>query len=276
MVDKPKPRQQTQSPRWKAQKASSGKRLMTSASGIHNDDAGIFVTCDKGQEVKCLREMDDILSEYIHSHLEAPPNEAAAETTKGDGDIEEDIEKELESLKSSSTNQKKPYTFVRLEIACVSFIRTQPPLDPVNLVLQICEKAYSGSSRQRSRYVKRLTPVSCIRKTLGNGLEQLCEEVLRPVFGDSTITKKFAIRSNIRNNEQLSRDVVIKTVADAVTRLGSSHSVDLTNYDCLILIEVYRNVCGMSVVGSDFEKLKRFNLSEIYQASAHEGRSTQE
>lgn len=220
--------------------------------------------------------MDDILSEYIHSHLEAQPNEAAVETTNGGGDIEEDIEKELESLKSSSTNQKKPYTFVRLEIACVSFIRTQPPLDPVNLVLQICEQAYSGSSRQRSRYVKRLTPVSCIRKTLGNGLEQLCEEVLRPVFGNSTITKKFAIRPNIRNNEQLSRDVIIKTVADATTRLSSSHSVDLTNYDRLILIEVYRNVCGMSVVGSEFEKLKRFNLSEIYQASAHEGRSTQE
>ena len=34
-----------------------------SASGIHNDEAGIFVTCDKGQESKCLREMDDILSE---------------------------------------------------------------------------------------------------------------------------------------------------------------------------------------------------------------------
>lgn len=59
-----------------------------------------------------------MLGQYIHSHLEDQPNEAAAETTDGGGDIEEDIEKELESLKSSSTSQKKPYTFVRLEIAC--------------------------------------------------------------------------------------------------------------------------------------------------------------
>lgn len=26
-----------------------------------------------------------------------------------------------------------------------------------------------------------------------------------------------------------------------------------------------QNVCGMSVVGSDYEKLKRYNLSEIYE-----------
>jgi hypothetical protein len=31
-----------------------------------------------------------------------------------------------------------------------------------------------------------------------------------------------------------------------------------------------QNVCGMSVVGQEFEKLKRFNLAEIYQASKPE------
>lgn len=48
---------------WKAQKTTTRRSVNVSASGIHNDDAGIFVTCDKGQESKCLREMDDILSE---------------------------------------------------------------------------------------------------------------------------------------------------------------------------------------------------------------------
>jgi tRNA acetyltransferase TAN1 len=75
-------------------------------------------------------------------------------------------------------------------MAAVSFIRTAAPLDPVSLVRRICEDAHAGASRQRSRYVKRMTPVSCVRKTLGNGLEQLCEEVLRPVFADGTVAKK--------------------------------------------------------------------------------------
>jgi tRNA acetyltransferase TAN1 len=72
----------------------------------------------------------------------------------------------------------------------VSFVRTTAPLDPVSVVRQICEEAYSDPSRQRSRYVKRLTPARCMRKTLGNGLEQLCEIVLGPVFGDGDVGKK--------------------------------------------------------------------------------------
>lgn len=51
---------------------------------------------------------------------------------------------------------------------------------------------------------------------------------------------KFAIRPNTRNHDTLNRDVIIKTVADAVQRMGSSHSVNLKHYDCLILVEVYR------------------------------------
>ena len=36
-----------------------------SASGIHNDDIGIFVTSDKGQEKKCLQELSDLLGEVL-------------------------------------------------------------------------------------------------------------------------------------------------------------------------------------------------------------------
>ena len=59
----------------------------------------------------------------------------------------------------------------------------------------------------------------------------------------------------------MKRDDVIKQVAQTV---GPNHSVDLKNYDCLILVDIYRNILGMSVVSGDFEELKRFNLAEIY------------
>lgn len=72
----------------------------------------------------------------------------------------------------------------------MSFIRTLSPLDPVSAVNQLCEDAYSNAGRIRTRYVKRLTPVSCMRKTLANGLEQLCEVVLKPVFGGPNGDKK--------------------------------------------------------------------------------------
>ena len=59
----------------------------------------------------------------------------------------------------------------------------------------------------------------------------------------------------------MKRDDVIKQIAQTV---GSGHTVDLKYYDYLILVDIYRNVLGMSVVGTDYEDLKRFNLAEIY------------
>jgi len=176
-------------------------------------------------------------------------------------DIEADIQAELDSLKPGATGEGK-LKMVTLDIPCVSFARTGRGIDPVSLVRRICQDASDHPMQMRSRYIKRMTPITLIRKTLSGGLEQLCDVVLKPYFHSGGPSKKFAIRPTIRNNNQLNGDTVIKTVASAV---GQSHSVDLKNYDLLILVEVYRNICGMSVVGNEYEKLKRYNLAEIYQ-----------
>ena len=84
----------------------------------------------------------------------------------------------------------------------------------------------------------------------------------------------------------MKRDDLIKRVADLV---GKPHTVDLKRYDRLILVDVYRvstgaiqlvaviqasrrnltcvvqNIMGMSIVGSDYEDLKRYNIAEIYE-----------
>lgn len=52
-----------QSGKWKMRRAKLNGEVVISASGIHNDDKGIFVTCAMGQENKCLREMNDLLSQ---------------------------------------------------------------------------------------------------------------------------------------------------------------------------------------------------------------------
>ena len=64
--------------------------------------------------------LDDALNfpQYVHSIHDGRPDEVASEITNGGGDIEADIEKELESMKSLSSTQRKLHTFVRLEIPC--------------------------------------------------------------------------------------------------------------------------------------------------------------
>lgn len=191
---------------------------------------------------------------------DSPPGDA-------DVDIEADITAELESLRKESkglaSSSISRISLVTLDIPCVSFLRLPMDQDPVALVYKICKEAYDKPDRPRSRYIKRLTPLTRVRKVLNDGIQALCNDVLPRHFGDEV--KRFAIRPTIRNNDKIKRDDLITLVADKVTELGQ-HTVDLKGYEKLILVDVYRNVCGMSVVDTDFEKFKRFNLAEIYAA----------
>ena len=206
-------------------------------------------------------------------------------STKKEVDVEADILAELDSLRphagSEGTAQK--LGLVTLDIPCVSFVRfpTGSTVDPVDVVRKLClEAADKDATGPRSRYIKRLTPVSLLRKTLNDGLDTISSRLLPKHFLTDTDSKdgevdskanvhsaqtacKFAIRPTIRNNNKISRDDVIQTIADKVTSLGK-HTVDLKGYDKLILVDVYRNVIGMSVVGNEFEKLRRFNLAELH------------
>lgn len=79
--------------------------------------------------------------------------------------------------------------------------------------------------------------------------------------------KQFAIRPTMRNHSTMKRDDIIKQVASIV---GTGHSVDLKNYDLLILVDVVKNVCGVCVVDAEYDRLKRYNLQEIFEPSRQE------
>jgi len=59
----------------------------------------------------------------------------------------------------------------------------------------------------------------------------------RHILQANRFVLQFAIRTSIRNNKEFKRDQVIKTVAAAV---GPGHKVDLSGYDLLILVEIYK------------------------------------
>lgn len=78
--------------------------------------------------------------------------------------------------------------------------------------------------------------------------------------------------------------------------MGPGHKVDLHGYDLLIFVEIYKvqdavrsctpvirrvssiltdtdeiqNIIGMSVVGADFDKLKRYNIEELRQGPSEQ------
>ncbi|KAF2122426.1 hypothetical protein BDV96DRAFT_461051, partial [Lophiotrema nucula] len=229
--------------------------------GIHPGDVGIWATCAMKKEAKSVADLRDLFSEYASKLYGVDPANAAAENggTDDEADIEAEISKELEDIRKPDKNPL--FVSRKLDTQCLLFFRTRQPLDPVSFVRSICQDAADGVEQKRCRFVKRLTPITAIDKATERGLDEVAQQVLAPHFhGPDRAGKKFAIRTNIRNNKEFTRDQVIKSVAAAV---GPGHTVDLSGYDLLILVEIYKNICGMSVVSPDFDRLKRFNLAEL-------------
>ncbi|KAF2096797.1 hypothetical protein NA57DRAFT_58684 [Rhizodiscina lignyota] len=240
---------------WKASRQDF-KSKDSSSREIEPGVSGIWATCAMGKEAptyakKLYPANGSSTEEPAHSEK---PNEST------ETDIEAEIQNELSEMRSA--RKENLFTSIKLDTQCLTFFRTRPPVEPVSFVQAICRDAASSTQRKRSRFVKRLTPITLTGKATEDGLGEVAKQVLAPHFhGPNATAKKFAIRPNLRNHKVLKRDAVIKQVAAAV---GPLHSVDLHDYDLLILVEIYKNICGMSVVGSEFESLKRFNLAELY------------
>ncbi|KAJ5721780.1 uncharacterized protein N7483_009714 [Penicillium malachiteum] len=232
-----------------------------SRNDIESGEIGVFVTCEKGKESKCCAEVTDIFSDIIEKSAEHGADE---DSDSDDADIEAQIQRELEGL-SASKKKSRPVQTMQLDMPCVIFARlNDKSVDPVELVHKLCVDAQANPDKKQSRFIKRLTPITMIRKTLSVDLEAFAKEILKPHFHSGGPPKKYAIRPTVRGNSKINRDTIIKTVADAV---GPEHPVDLKNYDLTILVDVVQNVIGMSVVGSDYDDLKRYNIAEIYEPS---------
>lgn len=208
---------------------------------IEPGDAGIWVTCEMGKEGKCTSDLRDLFEEYavkLYGEVK-DDDEEAGDDAEAEVDIEAEINKEVQGLKSKPNDKKKGPRFqtVKMDIQCVLFFKTRAPIEPVEFVHTICKDALEGATKKH-RWVKKLTPMSMMGKATVEGLEKVAKAVLEPVFhAEGTPSKKFAIRPTRRNHNVMKRDEIIKQIARAV---GKNHSVDLKNYDHLILVDVYR------------------------------------
>ncbi|KAI5790697.1 hypothetical protein DFH27DRAFT_486193 [Peziza echinospora] len=242
-------------------------------TGIEAGTQGVFATCDRGKEARCVGELYSLFDKALEEA--AAKGGDGEEGEEGEEEEEVDIEtmmaRELEGIRSTGKRakgegkkaggeKKKVFASVRLDAQCVVFFRTNSPISPSTFVHAICEDALETRTVQ-SRVTHRLTPIERTGKATLEGLEEVAAHVLKPYFHSGQTGVKFAIRPSIRNHDVLKRDQIIQTIARCV---GPSHKVDLKNYDVMILVEIYKNMCGMSVV-TDWEKLKRFNLAQIQE-----------
>lgn len=173
----------------------------THARAIQPGDSGIWATCVKGKESKAVGELRDLFAQY-EELLYGNVNGAGSQDGEGNAEIgiEDDIDAELAEL--SKPTKVKLFTPIRLDLQCgqwllhsspsrrtqladlstVVFFKTIAPVDPVALVKKICQDATDEPLRKRTRFVKRLSPMTLMGRASEEGLDKVTREVLAPHF----------------------------------------------------------------------------------------------
>lgn len=86
-------------------------------------DSGIFATCNKGREKKCVGELRDLFSEYATQlYIDAADGgDDDGDEVGGATSIENDIQAELAGIQKPATAQL--FVPVKLEVQCGEFFR---------------------------------------------------------------------------------------------------------------------------------------------------------
>ncbi|KAI0388709.1 hypothetical protein F5Y17DRAFT_470250 [Xylariaceae sp. FL0594] len=255
-------------------------------------DAGFWITCQRQKEMRAADEILSICDEYgqrlFGMDAGVGGNDGGGGHDGGSGaagqepeDIEAAIEKEIAALKPANKPKGGSFDLLRMNVDCVLFMRTRPPVDSLRLVHEICRDASIAAERSqwRSRFINKLTPISYTAKATEKGLEELVEKILpehfqlakneeEPAAVDEGGACSYAIRPTIRAHTTLNRSQVIDKVAKMIS---TRHKVDLKTPDKVIIIEIFQTFCGMSVVGRDWEAMKKYNIHELYSLASKRG-----
>ncbi|DAZ97648.1 TPA: hypothetical protein N0F65_003966 [Lagenidium giganteum] len=231
---------------------------------------GVLVTCDKTKERQAVKDALNILNEMADKYFppadkaDSDANEDKAEETGGSSDtIQKKLQEEIDALKSAAKDGKTG-RFTPLDTGVKGLLLVQfkdESLSPVVLVKKIFEEV-EATKEFASRFINRIIP---LEKIAYSGMDEIKESMLplleehKKLFATPEKPLVYAVEIKRRNCTNLNTMDVINALAEMV---GPEHKVNLSAPESVLLVEIFRNTCGVSIV-TDFHKFKKFNVRSV-------------
>ncbi|KAF2880517.1 hypothetical protein ILUMI_25654 [Ignelater luminosus] len=218
---------------------------------------GFICSCNF-KEKECIREAYNILNEY--GDLVYGPEGNQGETEEEAVNVEEDIEGLLKEIEAIQSVEKSGRRFQVVESGAKNFlfIRTNVN-DPVKLAEMIV-KDISDKKKHKTRHLLRLIPIEATCKAYLYDIKKVAQPLIEKYFKDAP--KSFSIIYNHRNNNNVSKEEVITTIADMITSTRCDHVVNLKHAEISVIVEIVKNVALLGVV-PHFIKYRKYNLSRL-------------
>ncbi|KAI9298207.1 hypothetical protein K502DRAFT_327621 [Neoconidiobolus thromboides FSU 785] len=222
---------------------------------------GIILFCDRNREKSCISEALTLFNEFAKEvYPELDISDTPEEEEK---DIEAEITKEIEGLSSKKKN-KFYFGSLKTQVDCMAFLFTKQPVEPVPFIQKLFEKV-AETGITKTKHISRILPIMNTCYANIPDIESLAKKLFLPFFHTPDETtgkidpKKFGIVFKKRNCGEIEKDKVIQSLAAIV---GPEHKVDLDNPDLTIVVEIFKSICGISVL-TDFNKYKKYNIQLV-------------
>ncbi|KAF4031529.1 THUMP domain-containing protein [Phytophthora infestans] len=233
----------------------------------------VLVTCDKIKERQSVSDALNILNEAADRFFPAP--EEANQDTEEDGVGEGDsVQKKLqEEIAALQTQAKKRQTgrFTALDTGVKGAVLIQfkdDRLSPTALLSKMFEEVESTKDFA-SRFIQRMIPLEKVGYSSVEAIKELAGPMIKAhleAFKDEQKaagkdeTFEFAVEFKRRNCTNLISMDVIDTLVDLVGE--EKTKVNLTAPRSVLMVEVFRNTCGFSIL-TDFHRFKKYNVRSI-------------
>ncbi|RLN92951.1 hypothetical protein BBJ28_00003350 [Nothophytophthora sp. Chile5] len=237
----------------------------------------VLVTCDKTKERQSVRDALNILNEAADKYfpLEKTTEDAEQETTAADteaaGDsVQKQLQAEIAALKTQAKSRQTG-RFTPLDTGVKGAILIQfkdANVSPGELVAKIFEDV-ERTKEFSSRFIMRMIPLEMVGYSSVEAIKEMAGPLVQTHWETFKAEQKangtekpleFAVEFKRRNCTNLNSMDVINALVEVVGLENAK--VNLTTPRTVVLVEVFRNTCGVSVV-TDFHRYKKFNVRSV-------------
>ena len=174
--------------------------------------------------------------------------------------------KEASEIKDKTPAQRR-FQNVDCKAKNCIFIKTtlDSPTEVAYAILSDLEK----TKVQKTRHAIRMLPVAATCKAVMKNIEETAETLFKPYFEtEFGVGIKYTSVCKIRNNQSISRMAILPNLGRIIKEMNPLHSLCYDEPELVILIEVIRNICCISVI-RDFFRFRKYNLLEVVKAKDH-------
>lgn len=239
---------------------------------------GFLATCNFNEK-DCVRECYNILNQYAdelygeESFEELKANDQVQEDAKSEqpesDDIADALQKQIDATQQKAKQTKRRFQVVDTGATNCVFIKTTLA-DPTAMTKHIV-KDIAETKKQKTRYLLRLLPVEIVCKANNKDIVDSAGQLCDKYFLNEPTT--FSIVFNKRFNNDISRDTLIKELADIIHAKNVKHKVDLKYAKKSLIVEVIKGLCCLAVA-EDYMGMKKYNLVELGRHNAdYDGKS---